>query len=305
MNTIPKVILETDAAGYPAKRGKVRDIYDLGDRLMLVVTDRISAFDVVMPNGIPCKGAVLTQISRFWFEKYATEFPNHIISTSVKDFPEPFKSRPEIFGGRSMLVRKLQVVPIECVVRGYITGSGWKEYQKTGTVCGIRLPAGLRQCDKLPEPIFTPTTKANVGHDENITFEQAVEMVGEGLARKLKENTIKLYSMAAEYARTRGIIIADTKFEWGLNEKGELVLVDEVLTPDSSRFWPADQYEPGHDQPSFDKQFVRNFLETLDWDKTPPGPTLPEDVVEGTTKRYVEAYEKLTGKTFNISELVK
>jgi phosphoribosylaminoimidazole-succinocarboxamide synthase len=304
MNTT-SVILKTDAAGYPAKRGKVRDIYDLGDRLMLVVTDRISAFDVVMPNGIPHKGTVLTQISRFWFEKYAKEFPNHVISSSVKNFPEPFKSHPDMFAGRSMLVRKLQVIPIECVVRGYITGSGWKEYKKSGTVCGVRLPAGLRQCDKLPEPVFTPTTKANVGHDENITFEQAVEMVGETVARKLKDNTIKLYSMAAEYARTRGIIIADTKFEWGVDDKGELVLVDEVLTPDSSRFWPADQYEPGHDQPSFDKQYVRNFLETLSWDKTPPAPTLPAEVVDGTTKRYVEAYEKLTGKKFDVAEFVK
>jgi phosphoribosylaminoimidazole-succinocarboxamide synthase len=302
MNTQPKVILQTDAAGYPVKRGKVRDIYDLGDRLVLAVSDRISAFDVVMPNGIPGKGIVLTQISRFWFDKYADQFTNHIISTDLKDFPDAFKSQPEVFAGRSMLVRKLKVVPVECVVRGYITGSGWKDYLKTGMVSGIKLPAGLRQCDQLPEPIFTPSTKADVGHDEAISFEQAAEMVGEDVARKLRDNTIKLYSMAAEYARGRGIIIADTKFEWGLDENGELVLVDEVLTPDSSRFWPAAQYEPGRDQASFDKQFVRNFLETLDWDKTPPGPTLPDDVVKGTTSRYVEAYEKLTGKKFDVSE---
>jgi phosphoribosylaminoimidazole-succinocarboxamide synthase len=302
MNTTPKVILNTDAAGYSVKRGKVRDIYDLGDKLMMVVSDRISAFDVVMPDGIPCKGIVLNQISRFWFEKYAKEFPNQIISTELKDFPEAFKSKPEMFAGRSMLVRKMKMAPIECVVRGYITGSGWKEYKKSGTVCGIKLPEGLKQCDKLPEPIFTPTTKASEGHDENITFDDAINMVGEKTARKLRDHTIKLYSMAADYARSRGIIIADTKFEWGLDENGELVLVDEVLTPDSSRFWPADQYEPGHDQPSFDKQYLRNYLETLDWNKTPPGPKLPDEVIQGTTSRYVEAYEKLTGKKFDIRE---
>ncbi len=302
MENTPKIILQTDAAGFPAKRGKVRDIYDLGDKLLLVASDRISAFDVIMPNGIPCKGIILTQISKFWFDMFAKKFPNHVITTEVRELPEPFKSKPDMFAGRSMLVRKLKVVAIECVVRGYITGSGWKEYQKSGSVCGIALPKGLKQCDKLPEPIFTPTTKANVGHDENITFDDAVKMVGPDLARQLRDNTIELYRQAADYARGRGIIIADTKFEWGLDEKGKLVLVDEVFTPDSSRFWPADGYEPGHDQPSFDKQYVRNFLETLAWNKTPPGPTLPDDVVKGTLSRYLEAYEKLTGKKFDSSK---
>lgn len=284
----------------PVKRGKVRDIYDLGDRLMLVASDRISAFDVIMPNGIPYKGIILTQISKFWFEKFSSRFAHHLISTDVGEFPEPFKSNPQMFGGRSMLVRKNRVVPVECVVRGYITGSGWKEYRKSGTVCGIELPKGLKQCDKLAEPIFTPTTKASVGHDENVTYDQTVEMVGKDLASQLRDNTIELYKLAAKYARSCGIIIADTKFEWGVDEKGGLILVDEVFTPDSSRFWPADQYEPGHDQPSFDKQFVRNFLETLNWDKTPPGPMLPQDVIQGTMERYMEAYEKLTGKKFTI-----
>jgi phosphoribosylaminoimidazole-succinocarboxamide synthase len=300
MEKTPNIVLQTDAAGFPAKRGKVRDIYDLGDKLLLVASDRISAFDVIMPNGIPCKGIILTQISKFWFDMFAKKFPNHVLTTEVKEFPEPFKSKPDMFAGRSMLVRKLKVVAIECVVRGYITGSGWKEYQKAGSVCGITLPKGLKQCDKLPEPIFTPTTKANVGHDENITFDDAVKMVGPDLARQLRDNTIELYRQAADYARSRGIIIADTKFEWGLDEKGKLVLVDEVFTPDSSRFWPADEYEPGHDQPSFDKQYVRNFLETLDWNKTPPGPTLPDEVVQGTLNRYLEAYERLTGKKFEL-----
>jgi len=296
-----KIVLQTDAAGLPVKRGKVRDIYDLGDKLVLVASDRISAFDVVMPNGIPYKGVILTQISKFWFEKFAGTFKNHVISANIREFPEPFKSQPEIFAGRSMLVRKLKVTPIECVVRGYITGSGWKEYQKVGQVCGVSLPKGLKQCDKLPEPIFTPTTKAEVGHDQNITFEETVKMVGEEIATQLRDSTIKLYKLASEYALSRGIIIADTKCEWGLDEAGKLVLVDEVITPDSSRFWPADQYEPGHDQPSFDKQFVRNFLETLSWNKTPPGPTLPDDVVQGSMNRYIEAYEKLTGKKFDPS----
>ena len=302
MNTQPKAIMQTDAAGYPVKRGKVRDIYDLGDKLVLAVSDRISAFDVVMPNGITSKGIVLTQISKFWFDKYADKIRNHIISTDLADFPEAFKSQPKMFAGRSMLVKKLKVLPVECVVRGYITGSGWKDYQKTGMVSGIKLPAGLRQCDKLPEALFTPSTKADVGHDEAISFEQTIDMVGQEIATQLRDKTIDLYTMAAEYARSRGIIIADTKFEWGLDDNSKLVLVDEVLTPDSSRFWPADDYEPGRDQDSFDKQFVRNWLETLDWDKTPPGPMLPDDVVSGTTSRYIEAFEKLTGKKFDVSE---
>ncbi len=294
-----KTIMETNVPNFPVKRGKVRDIYDLGDKLILVATDRISAFDVIMPNGIPLKGILLTQISNFWFDKFSNEITNHIISTELKDFPEEFASKPEIFAGRSVLVRKLDVIPIECVVRGYITGSGWKEYQKSGTVCGIKLPEGLKQCDKLPQPIFTPATKATSGHDENISFEQAAKRVGTELMEKVKQASIDLYTNAAEYALSKGIILADTKFEWALDKQtNEIVLVDEILTPDSSRFWPADEYEPGHDQPSFDKQYVRNFLETLDWDKTPPGPTLPNDVVEGTQNRYIEAYERLTGKKF-------
>jgi len=303
MEKQPNVILQTDAPGLPVKRGKVRDIYDLGDRLVLAASDRISAFDVVMPNGIPYKGVLLTQISKFWFEKFAAKFTNHVISANIKDFPEPFKSRPDVFAGRSMLVRKLKVTPVECVVRGYITGSGWKDYQKSGSVCGVVLPKGLKQCDKLPEPIFTPTTKASVGHDENLTFDQTVQLVGKDLATQLRDSTIELYKLAADYALSRGIIIADTKFEWGLDQNGKLVLVDEIFTPDSSRFWPADVYEPGHDQPSFDKQFVRNFLETLSWNTTPPGPTLPDDVVKGTMSRYLEAYERLTGRKFDPSLL--
>ncbi len=296
-----QAIMETNVPNIPVKRGKVRDIYDLGDKLILVATDRISAFDVIMPNGIPLKGILLTQISNFWFDRFADKITNHIISTELKDFPEEFSSQPEIFEGRSVLVRKLDVIPIECVVRGYITGSGWKEYKQSGTVCGIKLPEGLRQCDKLPEPIFTPATKATSGHDENINFEQAAQRVGRDVMEKAKKASIDLYTQAAEYALSRGIILADTKFEWALDkDTGDIVLVDEILTPDSSRFWPADEYEPGHDQPSFDKQYVRNFLETLDWDKTPPGPQLPEDVVEGTQKRYIEAYERLTGKKFEI-----
>ncbi len=291
--------MKTNIPSIPVKRGKVRDIYDLGDKLVLVATDRISAFDVIMPNGIPLKGILLTQISNFWFDKFADKINNHIISTELADFPDEFSSKPEIFAGRSVLVRKLDVIPIECVVRGYITGSGWKEYQASGTVCGIKLPDNLKQYDKLPEPIFTPATKATSGHDENITFDQAAERIGAELMDKIRQMSIDLYTQAADYARTRGIILADTKFEWALDkDTNDIVLVDEILTPDSSRFWPADEYEPGHDQPSFDKQYVRNFLETLDWDKTPPGPTLPDDVVEGTQKRYIEAYERLTGKKF-------
>lgn len=295
----PNIIIQTAVSGFPVKRGKVRDIYDLGDRLLLVASDRISAFDVIMPNGIPYKGILLTQISHFWFRRFADRFPNAVISVEVRDFPEPFRSQPEVFAGRSMLVRKLKVLPVECVVRGYLAGSGWKEYQKSGSVCGITLPPGLRQCDKLPVPIFTPTTKAEIGHDENLTFEQAAQRVGPEVAATLRDNTIALYQQAAAMAREKGIIIADTKFEWAVNSDGAVVLVDEVLTPDSSRFWPADQYAPGRDQPSFDKQYVRNYLETLTWNKTPPGPELPAEVVQGTMARYLEAYERLTGQKFD------
>ncbi|HPU25358.1 MAG TPA: phosphoribosylaminoimidazolesuccinocarboxamide synthase [Phycisphaerae bacterium] len=291
-----KVVLQTNYPGYPVRRGKVRDAYDLGDRLLFVASDRISAFDVVMPNGIPHKGEVLTRISEFWFSRLKG-VDHHLIEVVTDRAPAGFEAYLDELRGRAMVVRKLQVVPIECVVRGYITGSGWKEYQKDGTVCGLRLPAGLRQCDQLPEPIFTPATKEESGHDENISFERMCGIVGDTLAARLREQSIAVYQDAAAYARQRGVIIADTKFEWAL-DGDKLVLVDEVLTPDSSRFWPADVYKPGHDQPSFDKQYVRNYLETLDWDKTPPGPQLPEEVVANTSAKYIEAYEKITGKKF-------
>lgn len=290
------VVLETNFPGHAVRRGKVRDVYDLGDKLLFVASDRISAFDVVMPNGIPCKGEVLTRISEFWFSRMKG-VDHHLIEVVEDRAPAGFEDYLDQLRGRAMLVRKLKVIPIECVVRGYITGSGWKEYQHDGTVCGINLPAGLRQCDQLPEPIFTPATKEETGHDENISFERMSGIVGDKLAADLRERSIAVYADAAAYARQRGVIIADTKFEWAL-DGDQLVLVDEVLTPDSSRFWPADVYEPGHDQPSFDKQYVRNYLETLDWDKTPPGPTLPDEVVAGTSAKYIEAYEKITGRAF-------
>lgn len=281
---------------FPVRRGKVRDVYDLGETLLIVSTDRISAFDVVMPNPIPGKGKVLTALSLFWFEMFQGKIEHHLLASDVADFPaavHPYKDQLE---GRSMLVKKARVVPIECICRGYLAGSGWKEYQKLQTVCGIPLPAGLRQCDQLPRALFTPSTKAEEGHDENISPDKAAEIVGKSLARALEEKTLLLYTQAAEYARSRGVIIADTKFEFGTLPDGRLILVDEILTPDSSRFWPADEYEPGRDQASFDKQYVRNYLESLSWNKTPPGPELPEEVVRGTQQRYLEAYEKLTGK---------
>jgi phosphoribosylaminoimidazole-succinocarboxamide synthase len=291
---------------FPVRRGKVRDVYDLGDKLLLVASDRISAFDWVMPNGIPDKGRILTQISAFWFEKLGVE--NHLLQVvgQVFNLPGQIENLPHELAGRAMLVRKTQVVPIECVVRGYLDGSGWKEYQKSGTVCGIELPAGLVQCSQLPEPIFTPATKEESGHDINISFERMVEIVGRDLAEELRARSLDVYTRAAEYARTRGIIIADTKFEWGLvgqasrlsSERPEVILIDEVLTPDSSRFWPADQYQPGRGQPSFDKQFVRDWLETTGWDKNSPPPELPDNVVAKTRAKYVEAYERLTGSKF-------
>lgn len=280
----------------PVRRGKVRDVYDLGDSLLIVATDRISAYDVVMPNGIPDKGSILTALSLFWFERFGRDFENHLIATDVNKYPEKLRQYSSQLTGRSMLVKKAKVVPIECVARGYLAGSGWKEYQKTQTVCGIRLPAGLRQCDKLPQAIFTPATKEEEGHDINISYEEMVTRVGRDISATLRDRTLSLYGQAAEYAATRGVIIADTKFEFGQLPDGRLILIDEVLTPDSSRFWPADEYSPGRDQPSFDKQFVRNYLEAQPWDKTPPAPRLPDDVVEGTRKRYLEAYEKLTGR---------
>jgi phosphoribosylaminoimidazole-succinocarboxamide synthase len=285
----------------PLRRGKVRDVYDLGDSLLIVATDRISAFDCIMPNGIPDKGRILTALSLFWFNKFGGEFEHHLIESNASRFPAslaPFA--PEI-AGRSMLVRKAEVVPIECVARGYLAGSGWKEYQKSGAVCGVELPPGLRQCDKLPTPIFTPATKEESGHDINISFDEAASRVGADTATTLSNRTLQLYSRAAEYALSRGVIIADTKFEFGRVEGGKLILIDEVLTPDSSRFWPAATYTPGRDQPSFDKQFVRNWLEAQPWSKTPPAPALPPDVVEGTRRRYLEAFELLTGKPFDPS----
>jgi phosphoribosylaminoimidazole-succinocarboxamide synthase len=294
------VLLQTNIPDRPVRRGKVRDIYELGDRLLLVASDRISAFDVVMPNGIPHKGEVLTRISAFWFGRIR-DVRHHLIEVIEDRSPAGFEPYADQLRGRSMLVKKTRVVPIECVVRGYLAGSGWKEYQQSRSVCGIPLPGGLGQCDRLPEPIFTPATKAETGHDLNIPFEEACALTDPGTMRTLRDRSIALYAEAAEYARQRGVIIADTKFEWGW-DGDDLILIDEVLTPDSSRFWPADQYEPGRDQPSFDKQYVRNYLETLNWDKTPPGPELPPDVVANTSRKYIEAYERLTGTGFSIQD---
>jgi phosphoribosylaminoimidazole-succinocarboxamide synthase len=289
--------MQTSIANYPCKRGKVRDVYDLGDKLLMVATDRISAFDVVMPNGVPDKGRVLTQISLFWFHLLADLTPNHVISSAMHDLPPG--ARDEELDGRFMLCRKAQVVPIECIVRGYLAGSGWKEYQKSGTVCGIALPPGLKQCDQLPEPIFTPSTKAEIGaHDENISFEQGCQIVGRDVMTLLRDKSIAIYKRARAHAAQRGILIADTKFEFGRDDQGTVILIDEVLTPDSSRFWPADQYKPGHDQPSFDKQFVRNYLDDIGFDRNPPGPILPAEVIHGTRQKYIEAYTRITGQEF-------
>jgi len=277
------------------KSGKVREIFDLGDRLLMVASDRLSAFDVVMPNGIPRKGEVLTQISFFWFERFARLVPNHLLAGADDPLPAQLQPFADTLARRSMIVKKAQPLAIECVVRGYLAGSGWKEYKKWKTVCGLKLPPGLKESSELPEPIFTPATKAETGHDENISFEQAANIVGDGLALEVRDLSLKLYKDARAYARQRGIIIADTKFEFGLFD-GKLILIDEVLTPDSSRFWPAAHYAPGKSQPSFDKQFVRDYLETLDWNKTPPGPMLPPEVVAKTSAKYLEAYERLTGK---------
>ena len=291
------VIQETNFPGLtPAARGKVRDIYDLGGQLLIVATDRLSAFDVVMPTPIPDKGNVLTQLSLFWFEVLKDVIPNHVLSAT--DFPAPFDAFREQLAGRSMLVRKTQPLPIECVVRGYLSGSGWKEYQSTGKVCGIALPSGLRESDKLPEPIFTPATKATSGHDENISFERAAGLIGAPLAEKVRSVSLEIYNRAATYAAPRGVILADTKFEFGLLNN-QLIWIDEAITPDSSRFWPAAQYSPGGPQPSFDKQFVRDYLERIRWPKTPPGPALPPDVVAATRAKYREAYRLLVGRELN------
>ena len=289
------VVLETSLPGLPVRRGKVRDVYDLGDRVLLVSTDRLSAFDWVLPTGIPDKGRVLNQIAAFWFERL--DEPNHLITTDVAQMGLPSGTDPRLLEGRTTLGRKTKVVPIECVVRGYLAGSGWAEYQKSGTVCGIKLPPGLTESARLPEPIFTPSTKAESGHDENISFDRMVEVVGRQRSEELRRRSLAIFSRGSEYALQRGIIIADTKFEWG-EVDGQILLIDEVLTPDSSRFWPADQYSPGRGQPSFDKQFVRDWLSASGWDKNSPPPALPDDIVVKTRAKYVEAFERLTGRQF-------
>jgi phosphoribosylaminoimidazole-succinocarboxamide synthase len=289
-------LLNLDLPGIrKVKSGKVREVFDLGDSLLFVASDRISAFDCVMPNGIPRKGEVLTQMSHFWFEQTAGFQPNHLLAKADDPLPAALQPYAAQLARRSMIVKKSEPLAIECVVRGYLAGSGWNEYKKQQTVCGLPLPAGLQESSELPEPIFTPATKAETGHDENIPFNEAVKIVGADIAEQARAASLQLYTFARDYARHRGILIADTKFEFGLFD-GKLILIDEVLTPDSSRFWPADQYAPGRSQPSYDKQFVRDYLLTLDWDKNPPAPALPTDVVAKTQAKYFEAYEKLTGK---------
>lgn len=290
------ILLTTDFSGLKlAARGKVRDIYDLGETLLIVTTDRISAFDVIMGEGIPDKGYVLTQISAFWFRQMEDIIPNHIISTDVKDFPAECQPYAEILAGRSMLVRKAAPLPVECIVRGYISGSGWKDYQKSGAICGIQLPTGLLESARLEQPIFTPSTKAELGeHDENISFAQCVELVGQAMAEKIRDTTVAIYQRARDIAATKGLIIADTKFEYGICD-GKLIIIDECMTPDSSRFWPQDSYQPGGAQPSFDKQFLRDYLETLDWGKEAPAPALPDEIVTKTGEKYMEALVRLTG----------
>jgi phosphoribosylaminoimidazole-succinocarboxamide synthase len=280
------------------KSGKVREVFDLGDTLLFVATDRLSAFDCILPDPIPDKGKVLTQISLFWFEFLSDICANHVVTGDVDEFPEPLQRHRKLLEGRSMIGVKADVVPIECVVRGYLAGSGWKEYQQARRVCGIALPDGLELASELPEPIFTPATKAASGHDENISQAEVKHRIGAALGDELAATSLAVYQKARDYARERGIILADTKFEFGLRD-GELILIDEALTPDSSRFWPADTWDPGRIQPSFDKQYVRDYLETLDWDKTPPAPKLPKEIIAGTRARYVEAYERLTGKQFS------
>jgi phosphoribosylaminoimidazole-succinocarboxamide synthase len=292
------VVTETDLPLKAFKKGKVRDVYETNDKLLLVVTDRISAFDFVLHEPIPNKGVCLTQISKFWFDYFKDIIPSHMISADVSDFPELIKANEDILNGRSMLVKKAKVFPVECIVRGYISGSAWKSYHKDGTVCGIKLPEGLKESDKFDDPLFTPSTKADSGHDINISFEKMKEIIGEEDAEKIKKLSLKIYNEGAKYALERGIIIADTKFEFGKFDD-EIILVDEVLTPDSSRFWPADLYEPGKSQPSFDKQFVRDYLNSTGWDKNSSPPNLPDNIIKGTQKKYQEAYEKITGKKFD------
>jgi len=311
-----EAVLQTKIGGVEPKRGKVRDVYDLGDKLLIVATDRISAFDVVMANPIPKKGIVLTQISLFWFEFLSSSISHHLIATDVSKFPAPFNKFEKQLAGRSMLVKKTKVFPVECVVRAYLAGSGWKEYKQSQTVCGVKLAAGMKQCDKLSEPIFTPATKEEsvyyegervyyegspvsvlAKHDENINFERCVEIIGDKNAKYLRDKSIEIFKKASKYAESKGIILADTKFEWG-EVNNQTILIDEVLTPDSSRFWPADKYQAGRDQESFDKQFVRNYLEEIKFDKSGPGVKLPDDVVKKTGGKYIECYERLTGKKF-------
>jgi phosphoribosylaminoimidazole-succinocarboxamide synthase len=289
-------IMQTNMPGVKLHgRGKVRDIYDLGDHFLIVATDRLSAFDVVLPTPIPDKGKVLTQMSAFWFDHFKSFVPNHVVSTDVPDYPANIRQFSDQLEGRSMLVRKAKVFPVECVARGFLTGSGLKDYNKTGKVCGIALPAGLRDSDRLPQPIFTPATKAETGHDENISEEEAGRIVGADAIKRLKELTLSIYSRAVDFASTRGIIICDTKFEFGVID-GQIIIVDEMLTPDSSRFWPASEYSPGKPQPSFDKQFVRDYLERIGWNKQPPAPELPAEIVEATSAKYREALRILTGR---------
>jgi len=289
-----------DLPGIPkVGQGKVRELFEVDGHLLMVATDRISAFDVILPNAIPHKGKVLTQLSAFWFERLEGMVDHHLVSVQVDEFPAPLQPFREELAGRSMLVRKCTPLPIECVVRGYLAGSGWAEYRQSEMICGNRLPSGLVESAELPEPIFTPATKATNGHDENISFDRAAQIIGPELAEQVRDLSLRIYNRAREYALEKGIIICDTKFEFGM-EGSRLLLIDEVLTPDSSRFWPADEFEPGKSQPSFDKQFIRDFLETLDWDKAPPGPELPSSIVEATSQRYLEAYRLLTGK--NLAE---
>ena len=279
-------------------RGKVRDIYEINDSLVIVATDRISAFDVVLPNGIPYKGRVLTGLSEFWFQYTSSIIENHLITTQIEQMNNKIIAQhKDILQGRSMLVKKVDVIPVECVIRGYLAGSGWKEYQNTQSICGIKLPAGLQESEKLPEPIFTPSTKATTGHDENILFSKVVDLVGKKLAEELMEKSMKVYLKACDYARNRGIIICDTKFEWGITKDNKLILIDEALTPDSSRFWPMEGYKPGVPQHSYDKQFIRDYLESIHWDKKPPAPTLPPEIIQKTSGKYLNAYKVLTGKS--------
>jgi phosphoribosylaminoimidazole-succinocarboxamide synthase len=296
MVSLEQGIKTQDLPGIPkVGQGKVRELFEVDGHLLMVATDRISAFDVILPNAIPHKGKVLTQLSAFWFELLEGMVDHHLVSVQVDEFPAPLQPFREELAGRSMLVRKCTPLPIECVVRGYLAGSGWAEYRQSETICGSRLPSGLVESAELPEPIFTPATKATNGHDENISFDRAAQIIGPELAEQVRDLSLRIYNRAREYALEKGIIICDTKFEFGM-EGSRLLLIDEVLTPDSSRFWPADEFEPGKSQPSFDKQFIRDYLETLDWDKAPPGPELPSSIVEATSQRYLEAYRLLTGK---------